>query len=71
MPSPLVETTLGMMTAILVVASDIVFVEVGGSPMVPAVRFDEGKLEEIALARVFVSAVMRLVDDCSRVEVAV
>jgi hypothetical protein len=59
------------MTAILVVASDVVFAEVGGSPMVPAVRFDEGKLDEIALARVVVSAAMRLVDDCNRVEVAV
>jgi hypothetical protein len=65
------ETTLGMMTAILVVASDVVFADVGGSPIVPAVRFDKDGLMGIAVARVVVSAAMRLVDDCSRVEVAV
>jgi energy-converting hydrogenase Eha subunit G len=65
------ETTLGMMTAMLVVASDVVFAEVGGSLIVPAVRFDKADLGRIAVARVVVSAAMRLVDDCSRVDVAV
>jgi hypothetical protein len=65
------ETTLGMMTAILVVASDVVFADVGGSPIVPAVRFDSANLEGTAVARVVVSAAMRLVDDRSRVEVSV
>lgn len=60
-----------MMTAILVVANDVVFAEVGGSLIVPAVRFDRAGLEGIAVARVVVSAAMRLVDDCSRVDVAV
>jgi hypothetical protein len=60
-----------MMTAILVVASDVVFAEVGGSLIVPDVRFDMGEIEETALARVVVSAAMRLVDGCSRVEVDV
>jgi hypothetical protein len=60
-----------MMTAILVVASDVVLVEVGRSVIVPAVRFDEGKMEETALTRVDVSAATILVEDFSRVEVAV
>jgi hypothetical protein len=54
-----------MMTAILVVASDVVFADAGGSPIVPAVRFDKDGLMGIAVARVVVSAAMRLVDDCS------
>lgn len=65
------ETTLGMMTAILVVASVVVFAEVGGLPVLPAVRFDKADLGAIAVARVVVSAAMRLLDDCSRVDVAV
>jgi hypothetical protein len=60
-----------MMTAILVVASDVAFAEVGRPLIVPAVRFDKADTGETALARVDVSAAMRLVDDFSRVEVAV
>ena len=60
-----------MMTAILVVASDVVFAEVEGSLIVPAVRLEMAGLEGIAVARVVVSAAMRLVDDCNRVDIAV
>lgn len=65
------ETTLGMMTAILVVARDVVFAEAGGSLIVPAVKFDTADLGAMVVARVVVSAAMRLVDDCSRVDGAV
>lgn len=65
------ETTLGMITATLVVAADVVFAEVAGSPTVPLVRFNESDLGETAVARVLISAAMRLVDDCNRVDVAV
>ena len=60
-----------MTTAILVVANDVVFAEVGESPIVPAVRFDMADFEAMAVARVVVSAAMRPVDDCNRVDVAV
>lgn len=60
-----------MMTAILVVVVDVVFAEVAGSPTVPLVRFDDSGLGETAVARVLISAAMRLVDDCNRVDVAV
>jgi hypothetical protein len=60
-----------MMTAILVVASDVVFAAIEELSIVPTMRFDKVGMGEIALAKVVVSAAMRLVEGCGRVDVTV